>query len=59
MRDAALAAQAGTGAGNNLLAVGITVNLAPMFDVFRAPGDFIDQYAAATHRAGRRACAAA
>jgi beta-glucosidase-like glycosyl hydrolase len=33
MRDAALAAQAGTGAGNNLLAVGITVNLAPVFDV--------------------------
>ncbi len=44
MRDAALAAQAGTGAGNNLLAVSITVNLAPVFDVFRAPGDFIDQY---------------
>lgn len=36
--------KAGTGAGNNLRAVGITVNLAPVFDVFRAPGDFIDQY---------------
>jgi beta-glucosidase-like glycosyl hydrolase len=33
MRGAALAAQAGTGAGNNLLAVSITVNLAPVFDV--------------------------
>ena len=43
-RGIALAAQAGTGAGNNLLAVGITVNLAPVLDVFRQPGNFIDQY---------------
>jgi beta-N-acetylhexosaminidase len=40
----ALAAQAGTGAGNNLLAVGITVNLAPVVDVYRQAGNFIDQY---------------
>jgi beta-N-acetylhexosaminidase len=43
-RGTTLAAQAGTGAGNNLRAVGITVNLAPVLDIFRAPGDFIDQY---------------
>jgi beta-N-acetylhexosaminidase len=40
----ALAAQAGTGAGDNLRSVGITVNLAPVLDVFRQPGNFIDQY---------------
>jgi beta-N-acetylhexosaminidase len=40
----ALAAQAGSGAGRNLRSVGINVNLAPVLDVFRAPGNFIDQY---------------
>ncbi len=40
----ALAAQAGTGAGDNLRTVGITVNLAPVLDVFRQPGNFIAEY---------------
>ena len=43
-RGATLAAQAGAGAADNLRAVGITANLAPVLDVFRSPGDFIDQY---------------
>jgi beta-N-acetylhexosaminidase len=41
---AALAASAGAGAGQNLRSVGIDVNLAPVLDVYRAPGNFIDQY---------------
>lgn len=40
----ALAAQAGTTAGRLLRSVGFTVNLAPVLDVFRSPGDFIDAY---------------
>lgn len=40
----ALAAEAGRGAGANLAGVGINVNLAPVLDVFRQPGDFIDSY---------------
>jgi len=39
-----LASQAGTGAGNNLLGVGMNVNLAPVLDVYRKPGDFDDQF---------------
>jgi beta-N-acetylhexosaminidase len=39
-----LAAAAGAGAGANLRAVGITVNLAPVLDVYRRPGNFIDQF---------------
>ncbi|CCB71822.1 putative Glycosyl hydrolase (plasmid) [Streptantibioticus cattleyicolor NRRL 8057 = DSM 46488] len=38
------AANAGTGAGRNLAGVGMNVNLAPVLDVFREPGDFIDEY---------------
>jgi len=38
-----LAAQAGAGAGANLIAAGITVDLAPVLDVFRQSGNFIDQ----------------
>jgi beta-N-acetylhexosaminidase len=41
---AALAASAGAGAATNLLAAGINVNLAPVLDVFRAPGNFIDAF---------------
>jgi beta-N-acetylhexosaminidase len=41
---AAEAAQAGTGAGNNLAGVGLNVNLAPVLDVFRQAGDFDDQF---------------
>lgn len=38
------ASQAGAGAGQNLAGVGMNVNLAPVLDVFRTPGDFDDQY---------------
>src|SRR6266545_7066010 len=38
------AASAGTGAGNNLLSVGMNVNLAPVVDFYRQAGDFYDQY---------------
>jgi beta-N-acetylhexosaminidase len=41
---AAAAGQAGTGAGQNLAGVGMNVNLAPVLDVFRKPGNFIDQF---------------
>ncbi|GAA1716332.1 glycoside hydrolase family 3 N-terminal domain-containing protein [Fodinicola feengrottensis] len=40
----ALASQAGTGAANTLHGVGMNVNLAPVLDVFRTPGNFIDEY---------------
>jgi beta-N-acetylhexosaminidase len=38
------ASAAGTGAGQNLAGVGMNVNLAPVLDVYRTPGDFDDQY---------------
>lgn len=41
---AGAAAQAGTGAGQNLAGVGMNVNLAPVLDVYRQAGDFDDQY---------------
>jgi beta-N-acetylhexosaminidase len=41
---AATAAAAGTGAGQNLAGVGMNVNLAPVLDVFRVPGNFDDQF---------------
>jgi beta-N-acetylhexosaminidase len=41
---AAAAAAAGTGAGRNLRGAGMNVNLAPVLDVYRTPGDFIDQF---------------
>lgn len=37
------ATQAGTQAGVNLSGAGMNANLAPVLDVYRAPGDFIDQ----------------
>lgn len=40
----AAARRAGSGAAANLVAAGLNVNLAPVLDVFRRPGDFIDQY---------------
>jgi beta-N-acetylhexosaminidase len=40
----AAAAQAGTGAGQNLASVGMNVNLAPVLDVFYEAGNFIDQF---------------
>ena len=41
---AAAAASAGSSAGLNLRGVGINVNLAPVLDVYRQPGDFDDQF---------------
>ena len=41
---ATLAAQAGSGAAANLIGAGITVDLAPVLDVYRQPGNFIDKY---------------
>jgi beta-N-acetylhexosaminidase len=41
---AAAATAAGTSAGLNLRGVGMTVNLAPVLDVYRQPGDFDDQF---------------
>lgn len=41
---AAAASQAGSGAAQNLASVGMNVNLAPVLDVYRQPGDFLDQY---------------
>lgn len=38
------ATAAGKGAGQNLRGVGLNVNLAPVLDVFRRPGNFIDQF---------------
>jgi beta-N-acetylhexosaminidase len=40
----AVAGQAGRTAGANLASVGINGNLAPVLDVFREPGDFIDEF---------------
>ena len=41
---AAQARAAGTGAAANLRGVGMNVNLAPVLDVYRTAGNFIDQY---------------
>ena len=41
---AAQATAAGTGAGQNLAGVGLNVNLAPVLDVYRTPGNFDDQF---------------
>lgn len=41
---AGAARAAGRGAGLNLKSVEMNVNLAPVLDVYRKPGDFIDQY---------------
>jgi beta-N-acetylhexosaminidase len=38
------ARSAGRGAGQNLSGVGLDVNLAPVLDVYRSPGDFIDEF---------------
>jgi beta-N-acetylhexosaminidase len=40
----ALAGKAGAGAGQNLAGAGVNVNLAPVLDVFRRPGNFIDEF---------------
>jgi beta-N-acetylhexosaminidase len=40
----AAAKSAGTGAGQNLAGVGMNVNLAPVLDVYRKAGNFIDEF---------------
>ena len=40
----AQASAAGTGAAQNLSGVGMNMNLAPVLDVYRTPGDFDDQF---------------
>lgn len=40
----AAATAAGRGAGQNLAGVGMNVNLAPVLDVFHAPGDLMDSF---------------
>jgi beta-N-acetylhexosaminidase len=40
----AVAAEAGRGAGETLARAGVDVNLAPVLDVYRRPGDFIDEF---------------
>ena len=40
----AAASAAGAGAGRNLRGAGLNVNLAPVLDVFRQSGNFIDEY---------------
>jgi beta-N-acetylhexosaminidase len=44
LHPAAAAKNAGRGAGRNLAGVGLNVNLAPVLDVYRTPGDFDDQF---------------
>jgi beta-N-acetylhexosaminidase len=44
LHPAAAAKDAGRGAGRNLASIGLNVNLAPVLDVYRAPGDFDDQF---------------
>jgi beta-N-acetylhexosaminidase len=43
-RAKTLAAQAGRGAAASLRGVGMNVNLAPVLDVYRKPGDFDDRF---------------
>jgi beta-N-acetylhexosaminidase len=43
-RPGAAAKAAGRGAGQNLTGAGLNVNLAPVLDVYRTPGDFDDQF---------------
>ena len=40
----AAATNAGASAGRNLRGIGLNVNLAPVLDVYRQPGDFDDQF---------------
>ena len=43
-RPVSAAREAGRGAGRNLRGVGMNVNLAPVLDVYRKPGNFIDAF---------------
>jgi beta-N-acetylhexosaminidase len=50
---ASAARQAGRGAGLNLKGVGMNVNLAPVLDVYRKPGNFIDEFGRSYSRSPR------
>jgi beta-N-acetylhexosaminidase len=43
-RPAGAAASAGSSAAKDLLSMGMNVNLAPVLDVYRKPGGFVDQF---------------
>jgi len=57
LHPVAAARDAGRGAGRNLASVGLNVNLAPVLDVYRAPGNFDDQfgrsYSTSAHQVSR------
>ena len=53
-RAAAQARLAGTGAAANLRGAGLNVNLAPVLDVYRSAGDFLDQFGRSYSRDPRR-----
>jgi beta-N-acetylhexosaminidase len=44
LHPTAAAKDAGRGAGRNLASIGLNVNLAPVLDVYRTPGNFDDQF---------------
>lgn len=50
----ALARSAGEGAGRNLASAAINVNLAPVLDVYRQPGNFIDEFGRSYSNSGAK-----
>jgi beta-N-acetylhexosaminidase len=53
-RGVSAAVTAGTGAGRNLRGAGLNVNLAPVLDVFRQSGNFIDEFQRSAPRSSPR-----
>jgi beta-N-acetylhexosaminidase len=53
----ALARSAGEGAGKNLASAAINVNLAPVLDVYRQPGNFIDEFGRSYSSSGAKVAA--
>jgi beta-N-acetylhexosaminidase len=49
-----LAQSAGEGAGRNLASAAINVNLAPVLDVYRQPGNFIDEFGRSYSNSGAK-----
>jgi beta-N-acetylhexosaminidase len=54
LHPVAAAKDAGRGAGRNLASIGLNVNLAPVLDVYRTPGDFDDQFGRSYSASGRQ-----
>jgi beta-N-acetylhexosaminidase len=52
-----LARSAGEGAGRNLASAAINVNLAPVLDVYRQPGNFIDEFGRSYSNGGAKVAA--